>query len=317
MSSKIAVYGASGFTGGLVTAELHRRGLSPILIGRDRARLTESAPPGAEIRVAGLDEPHALAAAFRGLDVVINCVAPFTVWGERVLRGAISAGATYLDTNGEQDYLARIFAGYGEAPTTIVPMVNDGGFLADLLAGLTADGPVDELRLVHETTGSALSRGSGRTALANLDSFTGGGLVYVDGTWRRDVPREDPPGLTRFAMPEIITVPRHVRARRVEAFGKSALLRRFTAVTPEIVETLPETRSEEARRSVHFGLTVDADGRRGTITGTDTYGTTAQVAAEVAIRVAGNGAPAGVLTPWQAVEPRDLLDSLDVSWAVG
>src|SRR5919202_4561014 len=58
-NAKIAVYGASGFTGGLVVAELGRQGLSPVLVGRSAERLRKAAVDagvaGAEVRVAGLD----------------------------------------------------------------------------------------------------------------------------------------------------------------------------------------------------------------------------------------------------------------------
>ncbi|MTJ63544.1 saccharopine dehydrogenase, partial [Nocardia seriolae] len=35
---RIAVHGASGFTGSLIVAELVRRDLTPVLVGRDAAR---------------------------------------------------------------------------------------------------------------------------------------------------------------------------------------------------------------------------------------------------------------------------------------
>jgi hypothetical protein len=215
-------------------------------------------------------------------------------------------------------------------------MANDGGFLADLLVALTARGlgQIGDVVIAHRTTGSAgLSRGSGRTSLANLATFVGGGVVHVDGEWRADVPSVrttvtypgdvTPSPVVRFAMPEIVTIPRHIRARHVEAVSDAALANLFTALTPAMVESMPEGPPEAARRNARFLLVADVDGgsgsARGVIEGSDTYGTTAVVAVELARRLAQGGVEPGVLAPAQAVDAADFLDALashGVSWSV-
>src|SRR5918997_4522369 len=143
---KIAVYGASGFTGGLAAAELGRRGLSPVLVGRSPERLRKAAADAgvadAEIRVAGLDDPVALAAAFAGCAAVVNAAGPFALWGEPVVRAAIAAGCHYVDTAGEQGYIRRILETVGpdaeRAGLTVVPAMADDGGPGDLIAHLTA-----------------------------------------------------------------------------------------------------------------------------------------------------------------------------------
>ena len=62
----VAVYGATGHTGRFVVAELARRGLRAIRIGRDAARLAEDGGDTALARVAAIDDPAALDAALRG-----------------------------------------------------------------------------------------------------------------------------------------------------------------------------------------------------------------------------------------------------------
>jgi short subunit dehydrogenase-like uncharacterized protein len=89
---KIAVYGASGFTGGLVVAELTRRGVTPVLAGRSLERLrtaaaAEAGVPDAETVRAGIGD-NALPAAFAGCDAVINCTGPFITSGGAVVRAA-------------------------------------------------------------------------------------------------------------------------------------------------------------------------------------------------------------------------------------
>ena len=58
----VAVYGASGHTGRFVVSELRRRGLTPILVGRDAAKLDTlaNANAGLEVRIAEVDDPASL-----------------------------------------------------------------------------------------------------------------------------------------------------------------------------------------------------------------------------------------------------------------
>jgi short subunit dehydrogenase-like uncharacterized protein len=182
--------------------------------------------------------------------------------------------------------------------------------------------------------GSAgLSRGSGRTALANLDSFADGGLSYQDGRWRAGTPTKctsftypgsaEPSPVVKFALPEIATIPRHVSARHIEAVADAELATRFAAVTPELVENLPEGPAEDRRQATRFILVADVTGRtgraRGVIQGTDTYGTTAVTAVEAAHRLLTDGTKPGVLAPAQAFDAADFLESLaphGVRWSV-
>jgi short subunit dehydrogenase-like uncharacterized protein len=281
------------------------------------------------------------AAALRGCAAVVNCAGPFLRLGAPVVRAAIAAGADYLDISGEQPYIKRIFDDFAvaaeRAGVRVVPMVNDGGFLADLIAGLAAagagDGEVEDVVIAHRAVGGGMSRGSGRSALANRDVFTSG-LAYGDGEWRADVPAArtevvfpgdaEPSPVARLTMPEIATVPRHVRARRVEGVTDAALVAWIAALTPDLVEGLPERPSDESRRGGRLALVAEATGKhgrvRGVVEGGDTYAVTAVVAAEAARRLAGSGAAPGVLAPSQAFDAAAFLDGLrpyGVRWSVG
>ena len=66
----IAVYGATGYTGRLVAAELRRRGAEMVLAGRNRAKLeilAEDLGGQIAIRDASMDDPTALQGAARAL----------------------------------------------------------------------------------------------------------------------------------------------------------------------------------------------------------------------------------------------------------
>ncbi|NYI07450.1 saccharopine dehydrogenase family protein [Allostreptomyces psammosilenae] len=342
----IAVYGATGYTAKLAVAELARQGIETVLVGRDAERLAvaarEAGAEGAEIRRAGLDDPAVLADAFRGCSVVISCVAPFRRWGEPVLRAALAAGAHYVDVSGEQTYIARLFDAYADeaerAGVAVVPGMNDGGLPGSLIAQLTADriGPVEEIVVGHRVAeDGGLTRGSARTFLDNRELFQGGGLAYEDGRWLPAGPlppasmtfpgESEPTEMVRGPLAEVVTVPRHVPLRRLTGLAEAGLMALFNAVTPEILQTIPEAGpTPEERRIGGFTVLAEAlgvDGRRarGAVHGPNTYATTALVAAEGARRLAAEGAPAGVLAPAQAFDPAGFLDSLaphGLRWSV-
>ncbi|MEV5747874.1 saccharopine dehydrogenase NADP-binding domain-containing protein [Actinoallomurus sp. NPDC052308] len=343
---RIAVYGASGFTGGLAVAEVRRRGFTPVLVGRDEERLRKAAVAAgaadAEVRVATLDAPGALAGAFADCAAVVNCAGPFTSWGEPVVRAAIAAGRHYVDTSGEQRYIKRFLDTYGAeaeaAGVAVVPGLADDGGPGDLIAHLTAERlpAVEELVVADlRRPGGGASRGTARTM-----AFAEEPLDYVDGAWipagehgplSLGVPGSDEEvPVALFGLPGVATVPRHVPARRVRSVMRADMVALFLSLTPDVVESVPEVLDDEARRAGRWLMAVRADDGRGGraegwVTGPDPYGLTAVIAVEGARRLAaGEGRAAGpgragALTPAQAFDPADFLDFLaphDVTWQV-
>ncbi|MET0761963.1 MAG: saccharopine dehydrogenase NADP-binding domain-containing protein, partial [Thermoleophilaceae bacterium] len=132
LSGPIAVYGATGYTGRLVAAEVLRRGADAVLMGRNAAKLeivAEDLGGGVETRVAALDDAPVLREARASCAAVISCAGPFSDHGEPVLRAAIEAGIHYLDTTGEQTYIRRAFEEFGpEAQGAGVALLPAMGF---------------------------------------------------------------------------------------------------------------------------------------------------------------------------------------------
>jgi short subunit dehydrogenase-like uncharacterized protein len=116
---KVIVYGASGYTGRLVCEYLREFGVPFIAAGRDKARIAEALQtvPGIDtvdheiVEVAHDIEP--LTELFDGASVVCNMVGPFAQHGGEVVEACLAAGAHYLDTTGEQDWLIAAEAAYG------------------------------------------------------------------------------------------------------------------------------------------------------------------------------------------------------------
>ncbi|WP_040794240.1 saccharopine dehydrogenase NADP-binding domain-containing protein [Nocardia higoensis] len=340
-SPVIAVYGATGHTGGYQLAELRRRGLTPVLVGRDAQRLRAAAAaaelPDAEIRVAELTDHTALVAAFSGVDAVISSLSAYVRNGEPVLAAAIEVGAHYTDLSGEQLFVKKVFDDYAAAAetagVTVISGVTDNNVAGDLLAHLAArrvSGPA-EIVISHlsRSRGNG-SKGSARTVLAGLDWFRSGGWHFADGELRTGPTARHPeitfPGDTaptavaKFPQPPVLTVPRHTEVASVEGVLAADILDALGSFTPELVEQLPDQPSTDLR----YAVVVDAhsaDGRvaRGIAEGVDSYRDSALLAVEVATRLAAGTTKPGALAPAEAFEPTEFLDSIarfGITWRI-
>src|SRR5688500_2613509 len=100
----VAVFGAYGHTGRFVVSELRKRGLTPILSGRDPDKLAAfaAAHPGLDARPASIDDPASLDRAIAGAAAIINCAGPFLDTATPVIRAALRARVHYFDMAAEQ-----------------------------------------------------------------------------------------------------------------------------------------------------------------------------------------------------------------------
>jgi short subunit dehydrogenase-like uncharacterized protein len=117
---QVVVYGASGYTGKLIAWKLAVAGIPFIAAGRDQVRVEAqmAAVPelkGHDYHCVGVRHDHAdLVALFSGRKLVINVVGPFMQLGLPVVTAALQAGAHYLDTTGEQDWMFQLKREFGE-----------------------------------------------------------------------------------------------------------------------------------------------------------------------------------------------------------
>ena len=295
----VAVYGATGYTGRLVAAELAAAGADFVLSGRSRDKLDALAADlggSPALKAASLDDPAALRGLLDGCAAVINCAGPFTQHGEPVLRAAVETSTHYLDTTGEQGYMQMAFERYGpQAERNEVAVIPAMGFdyvPGDMIASLTAAGmgEVDEVLLAYSAKGFRPTRG---TARSTLEILKGGDLEWRKLQWL-PAPRSmaggnfdfpEPIGrqrMARYPAGEQITVPRHVPTRQVRtvitastlAPGPLAPVLSVAAIpfglamrTPAkraldlLISRLPEGPSAEERRSARF--TIVCEVRRG------------------------------------------------------
>jgi short subunit dehydrogenase-like uncharacterized protein len=291
----IVVYGASGYTGKLIAAELTRRGAEIVLAGRNAEKLDRVAT-GLESRPATaavpLDDRAGLRKLLEPAAAVIACAGPFTLHGEPVIEAAAEVGTHYLDTTGEQPFIRDAFERWDAAARTSgAALVSGMGFdyaPGDMLAGLTAEPfeRVDELTVAYSIRGFGATRG---TALSALEMIKGGDVEYRSGSWEQ-APRNVGRGCFPFPSPigsrrvgrypagEQITVPRHVEVDRVNAlidlrsvtprnlgplsaptmsFAGLAMATPARSALGRLIGKLPEGPSEIERAAVRFTIVCD------------------------------------------------------------
>jgi short subunit dehydrogenase-like uncharacterized protein len=205
----IVVFGATGYTGRLVVAELAARGARPTVAGRsaDRLRALADEHGGLPTVVADSADPASVRALVSRGDVLVSTVGPFLRHGAAALDAAVDTGAHYVDSTGEAPFVRRVFTDAGpRAEAAGCALLTAFGFdfvpgnLAGALALGDAGSAATRLEVGYFVTGTAgMSSGTKATGLFAATSRThrrdGGRLVerpygrdtrvFVDGGRRR------------------------------------------------------------------------------------------------------------------------------------
>ncbi len=106
------LWGATGYTGRLVTDALVRIGERPVLAGRDLSRLRQlsDSHDGLETAVADVESSESIRKLLEQGDVLVSTVGPFTLYGKAALDAAVDSGAHYLDSTGEPAFMREVFS---------------------------------------------------------------------------------------------------------------------------------------------------------------------------------------------------------------
>jgi short subunit dehydrogenase-like uncharacterized protein len=188
---RIIVWGATGYTGGLVAHALVGAGVPDVVIaGRSRPRLTALArqlPGESAVAVADSDHPESLRELVRGDDVVIATVGPFTRYGWPAALACAEAGAAYLDSTGEPPFIRRVvseLAPLAEASGAVLAPAFGYDFVPGQLAAVRAlrDAPTaTSVRVGYFTAGSGPRRWTSGGTEASIASI----VAEPSYAWRR------------------------------------------------------------------------------------------------------------------------------------
>jgi short subunit dehydrogenase-like uncharacterized protein len=177
------IYGANGYTGRLIVQEAKKRGLSPILAGRNKAAIEKiCAETGLECQIFDLEDTASVHKALEDVKIVLHCAGPFSATSQPLIDACLANGCHYLDITGEISVFANAHRQSDEAMRADVVLMPGVGFdvvptdclAATLVKSLPA---ATSLTLAFETEG----RMSPGTAKTSVEGLAGGGCVRENG----------------------------------------------------------------------------------------------------------------------------------------
>jgi NAD(P)-dependent dehydrogenase (short-subunit alcohol dehydrogenase family) len=330
-SDAVTVFGAYGHTGRFVVSELRRRGWTPILSGRDPAKLAGlgAAHAHAEIRPASVDDPASLDAAIAGAAAMINCAGPFATTAAPVIEAALGARIPYLDVAAEIEANADTFEHFSgrarDAGIVVVPAMGFYGGLGDLLAtAAIGDWPAaDEICIAYGLDSWKPTSGTRVAGQVSRRRRDGRRIVFSDGRfeyrtdsapvleWTFPPPLGTQPVVGEFTMADTLTVSRHLRAAEIRSYMTRTAVDDLS--DPEVVP--PEAADESGRSAQTFLVEVvvrrRGKERRAVTSGRDIYAISAPLVVEAARRVvSGLVESPGAFSAGEAFDARDFLTSL-------
>jgi len=177
------IYGANGYTGELIAREAKRRGLSPVLAGRNAAQVEALARElGFASRVFDLADPATLRVGLADIGLVLHCAGPFSATSAPMIDACLAARCHYLDITGEIDVFAGAHARDAEAKQAGIVLLPGAGFdvvPTDCLAAQLKRAMPDAKSLVLAfAAGGGPSPG---TALTSVEGLGNGGRVRRNG----------------------------------------------------------------------------------------------------------------------------------------
>src|SRR5258708_3068114 len=321
----VTVLGAYGHTGRFVVSELRKRGFTPILSGRDAAKLKEagSVHQGWEVRVASVDDPASLDRALSGAMAVINCAGPFIDTAGPVIDAALRASIHYLDVAAEQAAVLAVFERFAsaarDAGVVVAPAMGFYGGLGGLLATAAMGewDAADEICIAIALDSWKPTRGTRLTGQRNP------GRHFIFSNNRLE--RADPPPARKWNFPapfgaqdvvglslsETITISRHLRTPEIRAYINLGPIKDIRDPN-----TPAPTAADESGRSSQI-FVMEAIARRGSVErravvrGRDIYAITAPIVVEATHRVVnGLAKRTGVVAAGEAFAAQVFLTSL-------
>jgi short subunit dehydrogenase-like uncharacterized protein len=327
------LYGANGYSGGLIARMAGERGLRPILAGRNRIEVAAvAAALSLEHRIFGLDDPAVLDEGLRGVSAVLHCAGPFSRSARPMAEACLRTRTHYLDITGELTVFESLHLRDAEAKAAGVMLLPGTGFdvvPSDCLAAhLKARLPsATSLRLGFQGVGR-LSRGTATTMVENLHRGgvvrRGGVLTPVPAAFKTrviDFGRGPTPAVTipwgdvstayhSTGIPDIevyMASPFRLRmlSRIAQWLGPLTASSAVQGFAKRRIRSGPAgpTDAERARgRSFLWGEVEDAAGQRrvSRLEGPEGYTLTALTALRIVARVLGEDAPPGFQTPSRA-----------------
>lgn len=100
--SRWMIYGCYGYSGKLLAEEAARRGMTPVVAGRNEVKTRAVANDlGLPYCVVSLENQAQLEAALEGIDLVMHCAGPFSSTSAPMIDACMNTRTHYFDISGE------------------------------------------------------------------------------------------------------------------------------------------------------------------------------------------------------------------------
>jgi saccharopine dehydrogenase (NAD+, L-lysine-forming) len=176
------IYGATGFTGRLITTEALARGQRPVLLGRSGGALRQIAL-ATGLRFEVVADPAALATATGALDLVVNAAGPFERTVRPLLAACIEGRTSYLDISNELETVEFVLgqhARFVRSGVIAVPAVGFGTVATEAVA-LRAHMALPSAVAIEVALLADNAGGGAGTSASVLAVLAAGGARVVDG----------------------------------------------------------------------------------------------------------------------------------------
>jgi len=180
---KLMIYGANGYTGRLIAREAAKRGLQPLLAGRNGDEVRALGDElGLLCRVFELTNGDEIARNLDGIDVVLHCAGPFSKTAEPMLEACLAHKSHYLDITGEIDVFALGHRAHARARDEGIVVLPGSGFdvvPTDCVAAMLKRRLPDATSLVLAfEAGGGPSPGTAKTS---VEGMARGGRARING----------------------------------------------------------------------------------------------------------------------------------------
>lgn len=342
------IYGAYGYTGSLIAHAAVRRGMKPVLAGRNPQRLEHlAAQLGLEWRACSLDDPTQLQRTIRDAGVVLHCAGPFSRTARPMAEACLRAGSHYLDITGEAAVFEEMARRGREAEAAGIMLLPGAGFdivPSDCLAvHLKRRLPSATRLALGFQSLSRLSRGTALTVLENLARQglvrENGALRRVPAAWKTRTIDFGAGAVTAMTIPwgDVVTAYHSTGIGNIEFYMAAPLSTRLAArlsryagglLGSNLVQKMlanriragpagPSADERQCGRSYLWGEVSDAAGRRcvARLRGPEGYDFTVAASLALVTHVLGGSAPRGYQTPASAYGPDFVLELAGVKRA--
>lgn len=334
------LYGATGYTGTLIAEAARAAGLTPMLAGRNPAKVKALADRlGLPWTAFALEDRSALDKAVGAAAAVLHAAGPFSATSAPMVEACLRNGRHYLDITGEIDVFEACAAKSQEAKAKGVMLMPGAGFdvvPSDCLAAHVARRLPGAKRLTIGISGMGkASRGTAKTMVESLGSGTrvrrGGQIVALPKAPARQIDYGQGPSLSvGVSWGDVATAWHSTAIPDIDVYFEAAgPMKRMASLGPftqwflarpwvksilkNRIDRMPEGPSPAERAaSSHILVAEAADARGNTVRSRlrtpEGYTLTAQTALAIVRRVVNGEVKPGFQTPSLAFGPDLILD---------